>query len=487
MSPVIYWFRDDLRLHDNPALDKASQNGPVICVFILPEPGGEKQTGPLCQTDRLGGAGRVWLAQALKDLNRQLGGNLLVCTGPPLAVLQEIAANSGAGQLFITRRYSPEQRSEDAEITKSLNRKGITVTVCSGHLLWEPEEISKNDGSPYKVFTPFYRRGCLAASPPRHPLPAPKLEFAPHPVKSLPLDEWGLLSGRDWETAIAAHWDISTNGASRALSAFTGQHNADGLNNYAEGRNFPAKQAVSRLSPYLRFGQISAHQAWYEAAQNRRADDRQLDIFRSELGWREFSYSLLTFNPELKSVPLQARFSAFEWEDNHEHLLAWQRGLTGYPIVDAGMRELWQTGYMHNRVRMIVGSFLVKNLLLHWHHGEAWFWDCLFDADPASNTASWQWIAGCGADAAPYFRVFNPITQGQKFDPDGSYTRRFVPELAGLPDKYLFNPCEAPGLVLREAGIRLGDTYPAPIVDAKASRIRALDRFARLPRTAEHR
>ncbi|MGB1183296.1 MAG: cryptochrome/photolyase family protein, partial [Candidatus Puniceispirillaceae bacterium] len=235
-------------------------------------------------------------------------------------------------------------------------------------------------------------------------------------------------------------------------------------------------------SPYLRFGQVSAHQAWHIAGQNRQADDKQLDIFRSELGWREFSYSLLHFNPAMKTQPLQPRFAGFGWAENEDHLRAWQIGQTGYPIVDAAMRELYQTGYMHNRVRMIVGSFLVKNLLLHWHHGEAWFWDCLFDADRANNSAGWQWIAGCGADAAPYFRVFNPVTQGQKFDADGDYTRKYVPELRDMPNKYLFNPWDAPADILARARVRLGSDYPKPIVEVKASRQRALDTFAQMPK-----
>ena len=250
-------------------------------------------------------------------------------------------------------------------------------------------------------------------------------------------------------------------------------------------RNKKHKLALEKfLSPYLKFGQISPHQAWYAADGHFNPVDKNLDIFRSELGWREFSYHLLHTHPHLKTKPLQTKFAQFQWLNEPEHLRAWQTGQTGYPIVDAGMRELYQTGYMHNRVRMIVGSFLVKNLLLDWRHGEAWFWDCLFDADAASNTASWQWIAGCGADAAPYFRVFNPVTQGQKFDTDGKYTRHYVPELADMPSKYLFNPFDAPADVLQRAGVSLGKSYPHPLVDVKASRLRALDHFAALPKTA---
>ena len=332
------------------------------------------------------------------------------------------------------------------------------------------------------MFTPFYRRGCLAAAPPRRPLPRPEISFAELPDGGQTLDELELIPPLPWAEQVTSGWTISEAGAQDALSAFVTPDPQTGLGCYADGRNFPAKPATSRLSPYLKFGQISPHQAWYAAEGSFHDSDVNLDMFRSELGWREFSYHLLQSNPELKTTPLQAKFAHFDWLDNSEHLRAWQMGQTGYPIVDAGMRELYQTGYMHNRVRMIVGSFLVKNLLLDWHHGEAWFWDCLFDADAASNTASWQWIAGCGADAAPYFRVFNPITQGQKFDPDGQYTRRFVPELAEMPSKYLFNPFDAPREVLMRAGVRLGATYPRPLVDVKSSRLRALDHFAALPK-----
>ena len=270
------------------------------------------------------------------------------------------------------------------------------------------------------------------------------------------------------------HWHIGEDHAQDRLQEFVDH----GLKDYKEGRNFPAQQNVSRLSPHLHFGEISPNQAWYAAKQ--KGKGQNMDHFLSELGWREFSYSLLYHFPKLPRKNLQAKFDKFPWRNDKRLLRRWQQGQTGYPIVDAGMRELWQTGYMHNRVRMIVGSFLVKNLLLHWHHGERWFWDCLVDADLANNSASWQWIAGCGADAAPYFRIFNPVTQGQKFDAAGEYTRHFVPELKDLPDKFLFNPWQAPPGVLNEAGVTLGKTYPEPVVDLKLSRERALQAFASL-------
>ena len=267
---------------------------------------------------------------------------------------------------------------------------------------------------------------------------------------------------------------IGEKGAYKRLEHFISQ----GLDQYKEGRNFPSKPYVSRLSPHLRFGEISPNQVWHTLVNM--GDDKNINHFCSELGWREFSYNLLYHNPDLPKRNLQSKFDNFPWQENRMALKAWQKGQTGVPMVDAGMRELWQTGYMHNRVRMIVGSFLVKNLRLHWHHGERWFWDTLVDADLANNSASWQWIAGCGADAAPYFRIFNPITQGEKFDPNGDYIRSYVPEISNLPNKYLFCPWEAPASVLDSSGIKLGQTYPEPIINIRVSREKALEAFKSL-------
>ena len=267
-------------------------------------------------------------------------------------------------------------------------------------------------------------------------------------------------------------WDISDGGVQNSIEYFFNH----GISNYKEGRNFPQKRNVSRLSPFLRWGQISPNILWYNCEQL--SSDKNVDHFKSELGWREFSYYLLYHFPILPKKNLQKKFDNFPWVQNTNFLNSWQKGKTGYPIVDAGMRELWETGYMHNRVRMIVGSFLVKNLLIDWKQGEEWFWDCLLDADLASNSASWQWVAGSGADAAPYFRIFNPVTQGQKFDKDGEYTKKFVPELKNLPSKYLFNPWETPKDILSDSGIELGKNYPLPIVDIKTSRNMALEAFS---------
>ena len=293
---------------------------------------------------------------------------------------------------------------------------------------------------------------------------------------SLRLEDLSLLPAIDWDKKIHEHWDISEEGAKDRLDEFV----FNGIQDYREGRNFPNKKNVSRLSPYFHFGQISVNTAWYAANDAAALIDNEanLDTFLSELGWREFSYYLLYHFPALPTENLQPRFNIFPWAENTEvELRAWKKGKTGYPLVDAGMRELWETGYMHNRVRMVVGSFMVKNLLIHWHKGEQWFWDCLVDADLASNSASWQWIAGCGADAAPFFRIFNPITQSEKFDKQGDYIRRFVPELANMPAKYIHAPWLAPAEILASAGVKIGKDYPAPIVDIKESRERALAAF----------
>ncbi|WP_204113089.1 cryptochrome/photolyase family protein [Shimia biformata] len=461
MTTVIHWFRQDLRLADNPALCAAARAGSVLPVYILDD----QNAGDWA----MGAASRVWLHHSLCRLNESLSGNLRLFRGDPEILIPQIARDNNATAVFWTRAYEPWRMARDAALKADLKTKGLRVESHNGALLWEPFDVKKPDGSPYRVFSPFFRKGCRAAGEPRAPLAAPLLDLVPIGTDPNRLD---LLPGQSWAADVTGDWQPGEAGARDRLDRFL----EDGLAGYKEGRNFPAQKNVSRLSPHLHFGEISPNQVWHAA--RLRIEGRDLDHFLSELGWREFSHSLLFHNPDLPSENLLKTFDHFPWRDDPQSLRLWQRGQTGIPIVDAGMRELWQTGYMHNRVRMIVGSFLVKNLLIDWRHGQRWFWDTLFDADLANNAASWQWIAGSGADAAPYFRIFNPVTQGQKFDPNGDYTRHFVPEIAALPDKYLFNPWEAPDSILSAAGIRLGECYPHPIVDLKASRIRALDAYA---------
>lgn len=433
----------------------------------------------------MGGASRWWLHHSLVALNRALNGHLLVLQGDPLRLLPALAASTGANRVVWNRCYEPWRIRRDSALKELLRAQQTAVDSFNGSLLWEPWQVLKDDKTPYKVFTPYFRRGCLGAAPaPERPLPAPS-DLITVPAADYPsnIGEAGiaaleLLPSIAWDGGLARRWQVGEVAAWQRLQQFL----ANKLRGYREGRNYPAREQVSGLSPHLHFGEISPRQVWHEAMAaglSSGADD-DLDCFQSELGWREFSHSLLFHQPTLPRVPIQARFVDFPWQPQPAWLRAWQRGETGIPLVDAGMRELWQTGYMHNRVRMVVGSFLVKNLLTHWHAGEEWFWDCLVDADLANNAASWQWIAGCGADAAPYFRVFNPVTQSEKFDGEGEYLRRYLPELAALPDKYIHAPLTAPEHVLRAAGVSVGENYPRPVVDLKVSREAALAAFKQL-------
>lgn len=469
MQKIIYWFRQDLRLNDNPALFNAASRGKILPVYILDDVNSGEHF--------MGEASRWWLHHSLVSLNASLQGNLRVYRGNPANILSEIVKNNSISSIYWNRCYEPWQIKRDKDIKKLLEEHNILVKSYNGSLLWEPWEVLKQDGNPYKVFTPYYRKGCLGAKSPREPIPNPTILFLDEGNNLTDVNDLKLLPKISWHDKLKKYWNIGEESALQRLDAFLNE----GLNGYKEGRNFPYKLNVSRLSPYLHFGEISPNYVWYKLQlSNGLGYSNDTDHFCSELGWREFSYYLLYYFPNLPKQNLNSKFDAFPWSQDLNILKCWQKGKTGIPIVDAGMRELWQTGYIHNRVRMIVGSFLVKNLLLHWNHGERWFWDCLLDADLANNSASWQWIAGCGADAAPYFRIFNPIIQGEKFDKNGDYTRRFVPELKNLPDKYLFKPWAAPEDILKSADIVLGENYPNPIVDLSASRNNALEAYKQL-------
>ena len=464
---AIHWFRQDLRVSDNPALTLASKHKKILPIYILDDENAEEF--------KMGAASRWWLFHSLSILKKSLGDNLSIYKGNPHNIIEDITNRFNISSIYWNRCYEPWRTYRDTKLKDHFKTKGINVESCNGSLLWEPWTIKKNDGTPYKVFTPFYRKGCLQSQEPRKPIPKPiNANFFLDRDCSISLEKLELLSNIKWYKKLDSHWEIGEVGANKRLKYFL----KEGIEHYKDGRNLPEKPYVSRLSPHLHFGEISPNQLWY--AVQKFAKNKNIDHFCSELGWREFSHNLLYYNPQLPTKNLQSKFNNFPWSTEKLHLKAWKDGQTGIPMVDAGMRQLWQTGYMHNRLRMIVGSFLVKNLLIHWSHGERWFWETLLDADLANNSASWQWIAGCGSDAAPYFRIFNPVIQGQKFDSQGNYVRLFVPEIASLPNKYLFNPWTTPKKILEECRIELGKNYPKPVVDLNKSRDMALLAFKSL-------
>jgi deoxyribodipyrimidine photo-lyase len=472
MTKTIVWFRQDLRIKDHPALKAAADNGEVIPVYILDDNAPDKAD--------LGGASRWWLHHALNDLAESLENKLIVKHGDAQSILTDLAKQYGATHILWHRMYEPWARERDGEIKKHFKDSGVVAKSLNGSLLWEPWEVLKKDGTPYKVYTPYYRNGCLSQADPRFPLDKPSITY----VDNLPanakeeIDQLNLLPDIPWDTHMREYWTISERAAGSKLQWFI--NNA--ITEYKDDRNIPSVRGTSQLSPYLHFGQISPNQIWYaiKEAFHGNTSGAGVDTYLSEIGWREFSYYLLYHFDDIQKCNFNRKFDKFPWRTSASDLKAWHKGKTGIPIVDAGMRELYQTGYMHNRVRMIVGSFLVKNLLIDWREGERWFWDCLVDADTASNSAGWQWVAGSGADASPYFRVFNPILQGEKFDKEGEYVKKYCPELSDLPKKYIHKPWEANADILKQANIHLGEEYPKPLVDLKESRKRALDAFAEI-------
>ena len=456
----IHWFRQDLRLSDNPAFVHAVKQGAVLPIYI--------HDTDASASHHPGAASKVWLHHSLTALNKRLDGCLNVYMGNPLEIIDGLIKQHDVRLITWNRCYEPGQIKLAEKVKQHCSANDITAKSFNGSLLWEPWEVHKSNGEPYKVFTPFYTKGCLSVLPPRKPLLAPKTMTLKKDKAAVTIVDLKLLPDHVWAADMIKSWEVGEEAASNKMRQFIN----DGLKQYKKGRDFPAMNAVSRLSPHLHFGEISPNTLWY-ALSGRQSEDNA-GWFLRELAWREFSYSQLYYNQHLSDKNLNPQFDYFEWKKDSSTLSAWKKGMTGYPIVDAGMRELWQTGYMHNRVRMIVASFLVKNLLLDWRQGERWFWDCLVDADLANNSASWQWVAGSGADAAPYFRIFNPILQGEKFDAQGDYVRKYVKELKDLPDKYLFHPWDAPQSMLDKAHVELGVTYPKPIVELKFSRERAL-------------
>ena len=467
--PVLLWFRNDLRLTDNPALDRAARTGrPVIPVFVLDDdqPGNRP----------LGGASRWWLhgsLDALQTALEALGSRLVLRRGAADAVLARLVHETGATDLVWNRLYDPDAVRRDKKIKARFAGSGVAARSFNASLLFEPWTIRTGQDAPYRVFTPFWRR-CIETGfdgPSNGPsaLPAP----AAWPAGDR-LDDWRLRSSTpDWAAGLRAAWRPGEAGARERLDAFL----AEGVARYHADRDLPGAAGTSRLSPHLHFGEIGPRQI--AAALEPPGRGRGPSAFLRELGWREFSHHLLYHHPEMTDTNLRREFDRMPWQDDPDALRRWQRGRTGYPLVDAGMRELWTTGWMHNRVRMVTASFLTKHLLLDWRLGEAWFRDTLVDADRANNSAGWQWVAGCGADAAPYFRVFNPVAQSRRFDPGARYLRQWLPELGRLPNGLLHAPWEAPAAVLDAAGVRLGADYPHPMVDHAAARERALEAYRR--------
>lgn len=478
MSIGIVWFRRDLRLSDNPALHAALQDCNQIIPVYLHAPDEDARWSP-------GGASRWWLNHSLAALRlslRNAGSDLVIRRGPSLHALRELITETDAQQVYWNRLYEPAAQARDAAIDAALTQAGIRCHHFNASLLREPNEIQTKSGGPYRVFTPFWHT-YLDHAQFDSPLPVPdRLPALPAPVCSEPLTALDLLPRTRWDQGLADAWLPGENGAWRQLQQFIATAMAD----YPWQRELPANSGTSRLSPHLHFGEISPRQICH-AVQRETSQQAVGGVLQGgeawlrQLVWREFGIHLLHHFPHTDHQPLDRRFESFPWRQHCQaDLQCWQRGETGIPLLDAGMRELWHTGWMHNRVRMLAASFLTKNLLIPWQEGAQWFWDTLVDADLANNTLGWQWTAGCGADAAPYFRIFNPITQCKRFDPQADYIKTWLPELHALPAPWIFEPWKAPANLLREAAIRLGQDYPNPIVDLTTTRTRALDAWANL-------
>ncbi len=462
-TPSIVWFRRDLRLHDNPALNAAITRGqPIVCLYInAPDEQAPWQPGA---------ASRWWLDRSLRSLDqslRQHHNQLIIRLGPSLDTLQQLIQQTGATHVYWNRCYEPALIKRDTRIKKNLrDRHHIAIQTFNATLLHEPGDILSQAGEPLRVYTPFWK-SCQRFGTPREPqsIAGPMAKPQSFPP-SLSIDQLNLRPTIHWDAGLHDHWQVGEQAAQKRLETFL----TGAINQYDTDRDRPAIDGTSQMSPHLHFGEISPQQIWHAIGQQ--CQHEHADKFLRELVWREFSAHLLFHFPSLPTKPMQPKFAKFPWKNDKKSLQRWQQGRTGYPIIDAGMRQLWATGWMHNRVRMIVASFLVKNLLIHWKHGARWFWDTLVDADLANNTQGWQWTAGCGADAAPYFRIFNPITQSARFDPTGDYLRQWLPELAQLDDKNIHAPWES----LQAHPL----DYPDPMIDLKETRQRALDAFAKI-------
>lgn len=475
----IYWLRADMRIEDNPALLEACKQGlPVLALYI-----NEVFEGPF---GTLGSASKVWLHHSLIDLKKELltlGIPLVVIQGHPIDIWNTLSKDPLLKNVYWNRRYDPNGLKADTCIKASLRNQGIAVASYPGNILFEPHAMQTQQGGPFQVFTPFWKHCLKKEFPlpceevvPVSPLSASQVAIIESSIQGTThIDRLELLPKIPWHGTIEDHWEISRQGALKTLEIFIHKN----LLAYADGRDFPAQRKTSSLSPYLRWGQISPREIIAKIRKANSWENPHAQKFVAEIGWREFAYHLLWHFPETPTQPLRPQYAAFPFEPiNVKWLKAWQTGQTGYPLIDAGMRELWQTGAMHNRVRMVAASFWVKHLLQPWQAGSEWFWDTLVDADLASNTLGWQWVAGCGADAAPYFRVFNPVTQGTKHDKEGRYTLSYVPELRKISTQYLHAPWEAPTSYLNAIDIQFGDTYPLPLILPDEGRKKALEAYA---------
>lgn len=462
---IVFWFRNDLRLNDNPGLSQALESGRRVIPLFIYESN--------ANGDGLGGASKWWMHQSLCKLSESIeefGGELVLRSGDPASVLKSIIRETGATSVYWNRRYEPANISNDSNLKSQLTESGIEVKTFNGSLLIEPWKVLNKSGNPFKVFTPFWKHCAeLLAQQTDRWQATSKPAFSKlghHEIESESVEDFQLLPSIGWDKSFYEVWDPGEIGAQTRLEHFKFSIQ----DNYGESRDIPSQDGTSKLSPHLHFGEISPVQIVKYLNESSAGKSLFLSKYITEIGWREFSYYILYHFPHSLSEEFRPQFRSFPWIEDPQSLSRWQKGMTGYPIVDAGMRELWATGYMHNRVRMIAASFLVKHLLIHWKNGAEWFMDTLVDADLASNTMGWQWVAGCGTDAAPYFRIFNPVTQGEKFDPDGHYVRKWVPELKDTSSKYIHRPWE-----LYQA--HLSSKYPAPIVDHAFARQRALDAY----------
>ena len=465
MGNCIIWFRNDLRLQNNLTIKSAiDRNSLVLPIFIL-------------DSDKLGAASKTWLFKSLSELNKQLNYQLKVYKGSEIDVIETLIKKYQITEISWNRKFDSKSIQGDISVENSAKKHGVKVFIYNSSLIMNPEDTVKKDGTPYRVFTPFYKHNYIGVSHKTINIKTTDIAILENKEDNkIEHFKDHLIPSEHWHKKFDAYWEPGEAGAQKKLTEFLD----NGLSGYSEGRNRPDLNNVSRLSPHIHFGEIAPSEIAHRLGE---IDSEDKEKFYTELVWREFSHNLLFFNPKLDTVNLQEKFNSFPWLKNKVYLNAWQTGNTGYPIVDAGMRELWETGYMHNRVRMIVGSFLVKNLLHHWYFGRDWFKDTLLDADEANNNASWQWVAGTGADASPYFRIFNPVTQSQKFDPNGRYIRKFIPEIGNLPNTYIHDPSSAPKTVLDNSGVKIGKSYPEGIVDLKESRKRALSAFSELKKT----